>query len=156
MGMVELALHHPRLNICTTARRGKGEGKMLKKFLILAMVALLIQVTSVRIAIARTRSEKEASATERVKTGIARLGTGKQALVRVKLRDGTKLAGYVSEANENSFVIVDPKTGASTTVDYPNVKQVRRNNLSGGAWAAIFIGVLVAVGVFVAVAAKDR
>jgi len=156
MRMVELALHHPRLNIRITARRGKGERKMLKRFLILAMVALMIQVTSVQIAIARTRSERAASATEKVKTDIAKLGTGKQALGKVKLRDGTKLAGYVSEASENSFVIVDLKTGASTTVDYPNVKQVRRNNLSGGAWAAIFVGVLIGVGIFVAVAAKDR
>lgn len=129
---------------------------MLRKFLILAMAALLVQITVAQVAIARTPSEKEARSAEKIKAGIAKLGTGKQALVKVKLRDGTKLAGYVSEANENCFVIVDPKTGLSTTVAYPSVKQARRNNLSGGAWAAITIGVLVAVGIFVAVAAKGK
>ena len=68
---------------------------------------------------------------------------GKGALVRVKLRDGTKLAGYVSEANENSFVIVDSKTGAATNVPYPQVKQVkgiifqpgRGSLLASGLWS---------------------
>ncbi|MDX6383331.1 MAG: hypothetical protein QOK48_904 [Blastocatellia bacterium] len=129
---------------------------MLKKFLILAMATLLVQMTVPRVAIARTPSEKEARSAEKIKAGIAKIGTGKQAMVKVTLRDGTKLAGYLSEANEDSFVIVDPKLGVSTTVAYPQVKQVRRNNLSGGAWAVIVVGLLVAVGVVVAVAAKDR
>ena len=129
---------------------------MLKKFLILAMATLLIQMTVPRGAIARTPSEKEVRSAEKIKAGIAKIGTGKQALVKVTLRDGRNLAGYLSEAYEDRFVIVDPKLGVSTTVAYPQVKQVRRNNLSGGAWAVIVVGLLVAVGVVVAVAAKDR
>jgi hypothetical protein len=111
---------------------------MFKKLITFALVILLVQVTCASTAVvASTRAEKEAQLADKIKTGIARLGTGKQALVKVKLRDGTRLAGYISEANENSFVIVDAKTGNSTTVAYPNVTQVKGNNLSSGVWLAI-------------------
>src|ERR1700730_14269288 len=106
----------------------------------IALVTLLVQVTCVKsVVVASTRAEKEAHLADKIKTGIAKLGTGKQALVKVKLRDGTKLSGYISEANENGFVIVDSKSGVSITVAYPNVTQVKGNNLSSGVWLVIGI-----------------
>jgi hypothetical protein len=47
---------------------------------------------------AKSKAEKEAQRTEKVKVGIARLGVGNEARVTVKLRDGRRLAGYVKEA----------------------------------------------------------
>src|SRR4029453_11307954 len=41
-----------------------------------------------------SKEEKEAQWTEKVKAGIAQLGVGKEARVKVKLRDGEKLSGY--------------------------------------------------------------
>jgi len=123
----------------------------------IALVILMVQVTWASTAVvASTRAEKEAQLADKIKTGIAKLGTGKQALVKVKLRDGTKLAGYISEANENSFVIVDAKTLISTTVAYPNVTQVKGNNLSSGVWLAIGIGALIGIGLLMAVALRGR
>ena len=92
---------------------------------------------------AETKAEKDAKFADKVKTNITKLGAGKDARVEVKLRDKTKLKGYVSEINENSFVVVDEKTGAATEVAYPNAKQVKGNNLSTG--VTIVIGVAVAV-----------
>jgi len=130
---------------------------MFKKLMTMALVLLLVQVTCTSTTVvASTRAEKQAQLADKVKTGIAKLGTGKQALVKVKLRDGTKLAGYVSEANENSFVIVDSKTGISTTVAYPNVTQVKGNNLSSGVWLAIGIGALIGIGLLMAVALRGH
>ena len=130
---------------------------MFKKLMTIALVILMVQVTCAsRAVVASTRAEKEAQLADKIKAGIAKLGTGKQALVKVKLRDGTKLAGYISEANENSFVIVDCKTGISTTVAYPNVTQVKGNNLSSGVWLAIGIGALIGIGLLMAVALRGR
>ena len=130
---------------------------MFKKLMTIALVILMVQVTWASTAVvASTRAEKEAQLADKIKTGIAKLGTGKQALVKVKLRDGTKLAGYISEANENSFVIVDAKTLISTTVAYPNVTQVKGNNLSSGVWLAIGIGALIGIGLLMAVALRGR
>src|SRR5438477_7822422 len=112
---------------------------MFKQILALTLAVMLVQLTGSAIVIARTPTEKEARSVEKVKAGIAKLGTGKDALVKVKLRDGTKLEGYVREANENCFVVVDRKTGTATTVPYPQVKQVKGNNLSSGAKIAIVV-----------------
>jgi len=74
---------------------------------------------------------------------LSKLGTGAEACIEVKLRDKTKLTGYVSEAGEDSFVIVDEKTGATSTVTYAQVQQVKGNNLSKAAEIALGVGVIV-------------
>ena len=47
-----------------------------------------------------------------------------------------------------SFAVVDDKTGAATTVTYPQVKQVKGNNLSTGVKIAIGIAIFLAVVLF--------
>lgn len=118
---------------------------MFKKLLSALLVGLLIQLACIQPASAATRAEKEARFTEKVKAGIAKLGTGPQAVVEVKLRDKTKLNGYISEATDDYFVVMD-MTGNSTQVAYPQVKGVKGNNLSTG--AKIAIGVALIGGIF--------
>ena len=118
---------------------------MFKKVLSLALVGFLLSVAGLRPAYAGSREEKATRFAENVKKGISKLGTGVDARIEVKLRDKTKLKGYVSEAGEDSFVIVDEKTGATSTVTYAQVKQVKGNNLSTGVTIAIAVGVLAAV-----------
>ena len=88
-----------------------------------------------------TPEEKEAARVTKIKTSITELGTGTEAKIKIKLRDKTKLAGYVSQINDASFVMVDDKTGAATEVAYPNVTQAKGKNLSTGAAIAIGIGI---------------
>jgi hypothetical protein len=94
---------------------------------------------------AGSTEDKQARYAEKIRAGIARLGTGEQARVRVKLRDKTQLDGYVGEAAEQDFVIVSAKTGTATRVPYAQVKQVQGNNLSTGAKIAIGLGILAAI-----------
>src|SRR5262245_17022043 len=116
----------------------------------LVLVALLLNITSPPRAFAGTSPEKEARFAEKVKTEIAKLGTGRDARVEVKLRDKTKLKGHISEVGDESFAVVDVKTGAATTVSYSQVKQVKGNNLSTG--AAIAIGIGIGIGIIVLLA----
>jgi hypothetical protein len=90
-------------------------------------------------------ADKQAKLIEKVKEGISKLGVGKDALVEVKLRDKAKLAGYVSEARQDSFAITDAKTGTATTVAYADVAQVKGHNLSTGAKIGIGIAIGFAV-----------
>ena len=98
---------------------------MFKKGLSLVLVGFLLRVVGVMPAYAGSKEEKETRFAEKVKEGISKLGTGTEARIEVKLRDKTKLRGYVSEAGEDSFVIVDEKTSATSRVTYPQVKQVK-------------------------------
>ncbi len=87
-----------------------------------------------------------------MKAGIVQLGVGEESYVTVKLRDKTKLAGYISEAREESFVVTDLKTSEATTVAYADVKKVKGHNLSTGAKVAIGVGIGVAVWLIIVVA----
>ncbi|HEX6184138.1 MAG TPA: hypothetical protein VFZ44_09700 [Pyrinomonadaceae bacterium] len=116
---------------------------MFKKLCSVMLSALLLQAAAVP-AFAGTKAEKEAKRAEKVRTQLAKLGTGKSALVRVELRDKTKLEGYVSEVGAESFVVTN-KAGVATTVAYPQVVKARGNNLSTGTKIAIGVGVAAAI-----------
>ncbi len=118
---------------------------MFKKYLTLILTVLVINLSLSASAFAETKGEKEAKFADKIKTNITKLGKGTDARVEVKLRDNTKLKGYVSQINENNFLIVDEKTGASSEVPYSHAKQVKGNNLSTGVKIAIGVGVFLAV-----------
>jgi hypothetical protein len=90
-----------------------------------------------------SKAEKETIFATKVKADIARLGTGPAAHAEISLRDHRKLKGYISEVTEDSFTVVDNKSGDSTQVAYPQVKQVKGNNLSTGVKIAIGAGILI-------------
>ena len=69
--------------------------------------------------------------------------------MEVKLRDKTRLKGYISEVSENGFVVTDAKTGAANSVAYANVAQVKGNNMSTGAKIGIGIGIGVGLTILV-------
>jgi len=128
---------------------------MLKKVLSLALAALLINAAGASPVFASSKAEKEARFIEKVRAGIGGLGTGTEARIEVKLRDRRKLKGYVGEAGAESFVVVDAKTGAATTVPYSQVGQVRGNNLSTDVQLAIGVGMLVALIILVVALIPD-
>ncbi len=128
---------------------------MFKKTITFALAVLLMQMAYAQPAAAATKAEKEAQFIEKVKAGITKLGTGTDARVEVKLRDRGKLKGYISEANAESFTVVDAETGAATQVAYPQVKGVKGNNLSEGARIAIVAGLVAVAIISVAVFAGN-
>jgi hypothetical protein len=116
---------------------------MFKKFCSVLLSALLLQAAAVP-AFAATKAEKEAQRAEKVRTQLAKLGTGADARVRVELRDKTKLEGFVKEAGADTFAVTD-RAGATTTVDYSQVRKAQGHNLSTGAKIAIGVGIGVGV-----------
>ena len=122
---------------------------MLKKIITFVLASLLFSLSSVNLAYAADFNEiKDAKFAVKVKEGIKKLGIGKDAQVEIKLRDKTKLKGYISEAGENSFVVNNTKTGESTVVPYPAVKKAKGKNLNTGVkialYAALAIGITIA------------
>ena len=118
---------------------------MYKKLLSLSLVALLTNFAGVPPAHASAKEEKDARFAGKVKASLLKLGSGEAARVKVRLRDKTKLEGYISGAGEEAFTVTHPKTGVATTVAYPQVKSVRGHNLSTGAKVAIGVGIAAAV-----------
>ncbi len=120
---------------------------MFKKYLTLILTILVINLSLGATAFADTNDDKAAKFADKVKVNITKLGTGKEARVQVKLKDGTKLKGFISKINENSFAVSNEKTGMETEVPYPNAKQVKGNNLSTGdkIWIAVGITAVVLI-----------
>jgi hypothetical protein len=97
---------------------------MLKKLLPMALAVLVLNFACGASALASGQQDKEAKRSARVKKEIADIGTGTKAKVEVKLRDKTKLAGYVSEIGEDHFAVTDEKSNVATTVTYAQVEKV--------------------------------
>ena len=112
---------------------------MFKKVLSLVLAGSLMGLISP--AYADSKKDNEARFTEKVREGVSRLGIGEPAQVDIKLRDKTKLKGYIKEAGADSFVLIDAKTGTATTVAYPQVGRIKGNNLTTGGKIAIGVGV---------------
>ena len=125
---------------------------MFKKILSFVLVVLMLNVVGVSSAYAGSKEEKDARSAARVKESVSKLGTGTDARVEVKLRDKTKLKGYVSQISENSFTVVDEKTGNASEVPYSTAKQVKGNNLSTGVKIAIGAGIIFLVFVIIGLA----
>ena len=128
---------------------------MFKKYLTLILTILVINLSFSTVAFAETKAEKEAKFAQKVKTEITKLGVGTEAKVEVKLKDGTKLKGYVSNIGDENFSVTNDKTGAVTEIPYPKAKQVKGNNLSTGATILIAAGLVVALIIIGGLLTKD-
>lgn len=123
---------------------------MCKRLLALTFVSLMIHaVIAVQPASGSSRSEKQVLFAEKVRLGVLTLGTGEEARIEVKLRDKTRLTGYISEMSETSFVVKDTKTGASVPVAFTDVSKIKGHNLSTGAKIGIGIAIGFAVTVLI-------
>ncbi|HEX4950117.1 MAG TPA: hypothetical protein VFZ34_25855 [Blastocatellia bacterium] len=117
--------------------------------------ALFLSFVGVPSVTAKTKEEKAAEFAAKVKREVAKLGTGPDAQISVKLRDKTKLSGFVSKIGEESFFVTEANTGATTEVPYPNVTQVKGNNLNAGVIVALSVGITLAVLFILAYALRD-
>ncbi|MBA2339613.1 MAG: hypothetical protein H0V88_04410 [Pyrinomonadaceae bacterium] len=84
------------------------------------------QTTSAQTTTTRQpMTNKERKYVERMRARISKAGIGEKAKVEIKTRDNRKIKGYVSQAGEDSFVVVDPKTSQQYTIAYLDVVQVK-------------------------------
>jgi hypothetical protein len=101
---------------------------MLNKLLSLALAGLLIStVMPLRTS---AQSESDARQVEKVKAQITKVGTGKQARVKIKLKDNQTLKGYIGEIAEDHLTLVDARLGTISPIPYSKIEQVKRINPS--------------------------
>ena len=122
---------------------------MLKTFLSLLIAVALWCGTSTQPVMA-WQGTSQVPTVEQIKSKVARLGVGAKAKATIKLKDGTKVKGYVAQAGEDDFVMRDRKTDAPTTIRYADVLKVEGNRGHSTA-RNIAIGVAAGVGAVLAV-----
>lgn len=117
---------------------------MYKRTMSFILVGLLLNLVFHTTVMANP--EKDAKFAAKVKTAVTKLGTGTEARVKIKLRDKTKIKGYISEAGEDSFSIINNKTNTAIQIQYSKVKQVQgKNTLTGEEIVLIGFGIAVII-----------
>ena len=109
--------------------------------------ALMLNLISYTSATASPKNEQTKDVAK-VRRAIIKLGIGPEARIEVTLRDKTRLKGYVSEASDDGFVVVDEKTEATNRVLYSAVRKVKGHNYETGE----VIGYVLVFGIIVAMA----
>lgn len=117
---------------------------MSKKYFVFALIFLIFSTANIKTEVAVSHTKNQTSPADKIKRAVAKAGVGEKARVKVTLRDGTKLAGYVNEARENDFVLTDKKTKNPVTVIYAEASEIKRDRLSKVAKIGIGIGIGVA------------
>lgn len=112
---------------------------MFRKMLSIMLSGLLLSTAFISQTASAQTMKEAASFVEQARAKVRKIGVGQKARVEVKMRDNTKLKGYVSAAGEDSFTVTDRKTGATSNVSYADVAQVKKqgSGLSPLTWAII-------------------
>ncbi len=117
------------------------------------MLAATVLCAALGLQTVSARAAGDEQTIEQARAKVASLGVGERARVEVKLRDNTKVKGYVSAAGADAFTVTDAKTGASRNVLYADVAQVKKpagglspltwSIIGGAATAAVIVGLVV-------------
>lgn len=117
---------------------------MLKKLFTIGLAVLLFHAGNSLFIHDIVRASQTDPAAEKVKAAVAKRGTGPKAKVTVKLKDKTRLKGFISNAGGDSFTLSDLKSGQVRTLAYSDVAEVKKQ---GGLSLAAKIGIGVGAGV---------
>ena len=118
---------------------------MLRKY-----SSLLLAVLCLFVPVSRLAAQAPQMTADRAKIEVAKLGVGEKARGKITLKNGTRVKGYVSRADENDFVIRDRKTDTPTTINYADVTKVQKD--SGHSTARnLGIGIGIGAGAFLAI-----
>jgi hypothetical protein len=121
---------------------------MIKLWLSLTLIYLLVFTAAP--VLARSRPGTQTDSVEQIKMKLERIGTGEKARATIRLKNGTKLKGFIYQMGTSDFVLKDKKTLAPTQILYSDVAKVESNRgHSRAKW--IGIGAAIGVGAFLAI-----
>jgi hypothetical protein len=131
----------------TCQRRRIALNKILASLLTVCFVAM-----SANFGVAKAQSTPDTQS-QKIRTEVSKIGTGPKARVEAKLRDETKLKGYISGVDKDSFAVTNVNTGSVRQVSYDEVVQIKKQGhglstrtwiiLAGAATAALVVGFTV-------------
>jgi hypothetical protein len=112
----------------------------------------MLLMNSLSGAVAFAAQQRDDAEVEKVRIKVAKQGLGDKARVTVRMKDGTKVKGFISQAGTDEFTVRDRKTGQPTLIRYNDVAKVE-NNRGHSTLRNILIGVGIGVGAFLALIA---
>ena len=128
---------------------------MLRKSFSLMLAFVFCCTTSGVAVLAQEKTFIKLPEVEKIRQKVLKRGTGVKARARVKLSNGTKLKGYISETGADDFTLVptDEKRGAPVRINYRDVVEFTAHGKGMSTTSKVLIGTGIAVGVTVGVLA---
>ena len=112
------------------------------------ILAAVILFTGFGLQTVGAQAVNDAQATEKIRTKVQKIGVGGNARVEVKLRDNTQMKGYISDADQDSFTVVDSMSGSHNKLAYTDTSSVKKagGGISSKTWiilGAAAVGAIV-------------
>jgi len=120
---------------------------VLKRMLAIMLTGMIATMTTGLVQVngqSQKGAGQEDPRTAKVRMDVFKLGVGERARVEVKLRDNSKLKGYIGEANDGSFTVVDSENGFSQRITYTDVANVKKAGAGFSTRSWIILGAAVA------------
>jgi hypothetical protein len=127
---------------------------MFKRIIALLIAGLVINLVCVPTIAVGQQTSSDARA-EKMKAKVIEIGTGSDARVEVRLNDGRRVKGYISESKDDYFTVVDDKAGIATRIDYSQVVGLKTPKFSTKTkriltFQAVFLGVILGAALLLA------
>ena len=117
---------------------------MFKRYFAFVLVVALCCTASGAAALAaKGKTEEKPGHVEKIKRKVFARGTGSKARVGVKLNDGAKLKGYISEATVADFTLIrtDKLAGTPVKINYSDVAELKAHGKGLSTASKVLIGV---------------
>jgi len=114
----------------------------MRRTLTIVCLATLIALYSFAPA---ARAQQQLDQTAKVKAEVLERLNKKEEHVKVRLRNGTEVKGYITQTSDNGFTLSNEKTKTGTDIAYADVQHVEGRGMSKTKKIAIGVGIGVAV-----------
>ena len=107
---------------------------MLKKHF-----AILLSVTLTALSFTLTTNAQTTTDVQKIRSKVQTLSVNRDKKVEVKLRDTTKVKGYITSVDQDSFGLSTSAGGSTDTIAYSDVVDIKKSGggLSTKSWAII-------------------
>ena len=114
----------------------------MKRTLTIGCLATLIAVCSF---VPAAQAQQQSDQTAKVKAEVVDRLNKKEEHVKVRLRNGTEVKGYITQTSDNGFTLSNEKTKTGTEIAYADVQHVEGRGMSKTKKIAIGVGIGAAV-----------
>lgn len=91
------------------------------------------------------RAQQQLDQTAKVKAEVVKRLNKKEEHVKVRLRNGTEVRGYITQTSDNGFTLFIEKTKTATDIAYADVQHVEGRGMSKTKKIAIAVGIGAAI-----------
>ena len=98
---------------------------MFRKYLACFLMILLLNLQLFAQTKVDKKAEKEAARVTQLKAAMNSVGLGDTSPAELKLKNGGKLVGYISEMKDGSIVFAETALGRTTNISYAEIKSIK-------------------------------